>query len=239
MLPIADIIRQSWNLYIAKFKKYLPVLGIIFVVTAIMEIADILAIDVFHLADIWKTTILIATGILTYFLTFIITIILIILSNKLLDNKKGAVSIKEIKDVFLHAFLVAVVVALITAGGFLLLIVPGVLFMVWYAFAMYLVILEKKSGIKLLAESRELSRGKFWAVFGRLVVPSVFWAIISYLVLAGIFSVLGLVLNKAFGVSQTSLILEIASSLISNLVAAFFAPLYIIVATIVYRAVKK
>src|SRR3989338_3223469 len=122
MVSIADMIRQSWNLCISKFKKYLPILAAIFGITSVFEILDIYFIEISKLADFWKTGFLITTGLLTYLLTFAITVILIFFSNKLLNNKEASVSLQEIKQVFLPSLLISILVALITIGGFLLFI---------------------------------------------------------------------------------------------------------------------
>ena len=142
--------------------------------------------------------------------------------------------------IFWPALWLSILVGLITAGGFILIIIPGILFTVWYAFVVYIAILEKGRGLMLLKESRELSRGRFWPVFGRLVLPNLFWALIAYLVLVGLFNILGLILNQSL-IGQTTLSTAMSAVVIviSNLVAAFFAPLYLIINVIVYREVRK
>lgn len=239
MPSITDIIRLSWETYISKFKKYLPFLLAVFALSAIAGVLNVLIIGVVKLADLWKMAIMTGAGVLNYLLTFAVSIALLIFTDKFLSNKKAIFSFEEISRVFLPALFITILVALISIGGFLLFIVPGIIFMVWYAFAMYIVVLEKKSGIGVLKESRELSRGRFWQILSRLLLPNMFWAIISYLVLAGVFNLLGFVLSKTGGVSEDSITLAIISAILSNLIGAFFAPLYLIGTMIVYRAVRK
>jgi hypothetical protein len=239
MLSIADIIRLSWNTYISKFKQYSPLLIAVFILSAIPSVLNILVISTAKLTDFWKIAVVITEGVFAYVLTFAVSIPIIIFTDKFLSNKKASFSFGEIGKIFLPALAITVLVALITLGGFLFFIVPGVIFMVWYAFAIYLVILEKKSGLKVLSESRALSRNRFWPIFGRLVVPGIFWAIISYLVMAGIFNILGLIINKVVAVAGENVSLALVSALISDLVATFFAPLYVIAATIVYREARR
>jgi hypothetical protein len=58
---------------------------------------------------------------------------------------------------------------LIVVGLFALLL-PGFLFMVWFALAPFVVVLEKRSVFDSITQSREYARGKWSAIFGRLVV---------------------------------------------------------------------
>jgi hypothetical protein len=55
--------------------------------------------------------------------------------------------------------------------GFLLLVVPGILFLVWFSLAGVVVKLEGRSAIDALRRSRELVRGSFWRVLA-VVIPA-------------------------------------------------------------------
>ncbi len=62
-------------------------------------------------------------------------------------------------------FLITFVVTLIVMLGLVLLIVPGVMFGIWYSFSLFLV-LDKSMGIKAsLKQSKEMVKGKFWKIF--------------------------------------------------------------------------
>lgn len=70
--------------------------------------------------------------------------------------------------------LLLILLAVITGIGFILLIVPGVLFMVWYSFTGFELI-TKSEGIKLsMKKSKELVVGRFWPVFGRIALYGLF-----------------------------------------------------------------
>jgi len=58
----------------------------------------------------------------------------------------------------------------IITGGFLLLIVPGVIFLVWFAFAQFILASEDERGMNALLKSKEYVRGKWFDVFLRLFV---------------------------------------------------------------------
>ena len=63
--------------------------------------------------------------------------------------------------------------------GLILLIIPGVIFAVWFALAMYILILENKGIMESLSKSKELVKGHFWTVFGYNLFFGIVMLIIS------------------------------------------------------------
>lgn len=68
-----------------------------------------------------------------------------------------------------HLIVTYLVVGIITIVGFLLLVVPGILFAVWYMFAPIVAVVEPRS-IDPLKESKRLVHGRFWKFAGRIVL---------------------------------------------------------------------
>ncbi|MCB9819301.1 hypothetical protein H6789_01135 [Candidatus Nomurabacteria bacterium] len=73
----------------------------------------------------------------------------------------------------------SILMTIILMVGFLLLIIPGIILSVWFAFATYVLILENGGIVDSLKKSREYVRGKWWGVFGRLIVMSIFIALLA------------------------------------------------------------
>lgn len=65
-------------------------------------------------------------------------------------------------------FWVTLLSILIPLGGFLFFFVPGIIFLIWFLFAFYVVIEENVRGRDALLKSREYVRGRWWQVVGRL-----------------------------------------------------------------------
>ena len=63
---------------------------------------------------------------------------------------------------------------LATLGGFLLFFFPGIIVTVWLFSGIYIVINEGKGPFEALVQARNYTRGRFWSVFGRLLV---FWTL--------------------------------------------------------------
>lgn len=75
----------------------------------------------------------------------------------------------------------------IITGGYLLLIIPGIIFSVWFFFAQYIVVAEDTRGMTALLKSREYVRGFGWAVCGRLLLVMIMGGIIGAIPLIGPF----------------------------------------------------
>jgi hypothetical protein len=74
---------------------------------------------------------------------------------------------------------------LIILGGLVLLIVPGVLFFIWYSFLLYAVVVHKKRGAEALALSKAVARTSMGKVIGYVLLaiivgygPSVLFSVI-------------------------------------------------------------
>src|SRR5581483_3156420 len=80
---------------------------------------------------------------------------------------------------------VYVLVALALLVGFVVFIIPGIIFMVWFVFAGYVFLWEGKKGTQALMASKELVKGYWWAIFGRLLLIMLIACIISLLQLLG------------------------------------------------------
>ncbi|GAI56590.1 unnamed protein product, partial [marine sediment metagenome] len=65
-------------------------------------------------------------------------------------------------------FWVSLLTGLVIGLGFLLFILPGIIFVIWLAFSVYTVICEDKKGFKALSRSRELVKGHWWATAKRI-----------------------------------------------------------------------
>jgi len=75
-----------------------------------------------------------------------------------------------------------IVTGVILFIGFLLLIIPGIILSVWFAFSTFVLVLEKSSITDALRRSREYVRGRWWGVFGRLIAMSLVLVLLSIII---------------------------------------------------------
>ena len=77
---------------------------------------------------------------------------------------------------------IAFLVGLCIVGGTTLLIIPGIIFFAWFTFAQYLLADQDIKGTEALSESRELVRGYWWPVFGRILLIIILLLILYFFV---------------------------------------------------------
>lgn len=75
--------------------------------------------------------------------------------------------------------------------GFVLGFLPGFLFLVWFAFCMYVLLEEDRRGMDALLASKEYVRGHWWNTFGKLLLLWLISAVAGFIPFIGqIFSLL-------------------------------------------------
>lgn len=70
--------------------------------------------------------------------------------------------------------LLSILVSLMVGGGLILLIIPGIIFSVWFGFAKYIFVDKKLGVMESIRTSRALVKERFWGVLGRLIVFGLF-----------------------------------------------------------------
>lgn len=93
-----------------------------------------------------------------------ISIIMIVLVNQISNAKEIDTNVVPLYALsVLGSFVwVSLLQMLTIAGGLLLLIVPGLIFLVWFGFAPQALLLDGKKGLNALSASRDLAKGRFW-----------------------------------------------------------------------------
>jgi len=74
---------------------------------------------------------------------------------------------------------------LIIGGGFILLIIPGIIFMVWFFFSQFILVKEDIHGMSALLKSREYVRGEWFNVALRLLLVWAASGLLGVIPLAG------------------------------------------------------
>jgi ribosomal protein L37E len=93
---------------------------------------------------------------------------------------------------FLPFLWIGILHTFITMGGYLLLVVPGVIFSIWFIFSAFIYVAEDARGMDALIMSREYVRGRGLDVFLRLLALWVISAVV------GVVPIIGPLLSLAF-----------------------------------------
>ncbi len=162
------------------------------------------------------------------------TISLTIATNAALQNQ----TVPEWKHTFTASshliwpfIFAAFLVGIIVFGGTLLLIVPGIIFSVWYALTSYIVILDDGRGWSALKTSKKLVYGRWWGMAARIFIPSIVFILCS--------TVLRFIVMLPFAAFLTSQFqISVAQSVIVSLSSALIAPLTTMSMVLLYQSAK-
>lgn len=139
--------------------------------------------------------------ILTYSATFVSIVSVLILSYTFIScwlsaaliyvikKRDVKVSLREAMREGWHKMIpymwIAFLISLCLFGGVILLIIPGIVFAVWFLFSEYVLIDKDIRGTKALFRSKKLVDGYWWEVFGR--------TLLIWIICVGIGAVLGII----------------------------------------------
>ena len=108
-------------------------------------------------------------GVYVFIITALQNIALIMFINSGEDKLHFRVilarSLTMLKDFWWLGFLNTIIII----SGFVLLFIPGVIYFVRYYFSTYILILDHIKGGRALQASRELVKGRFWAILRRVI----------------------------------------------------------------------
>jgi len=162
-----ETLQQAWGIYVQRIGTFL---GIMLIPVLVMALIFVLS------AGLYVTNFSGGAGTAAFGVGIVGAVALIIaqiwaqvaLLYAIKDTRENigmAEAYRRAKDLILSYIWVSLLVGLVTLAGFLLLIIPGIIFMVWYLFAVYILVSEDKKGMAALRQSREYVRGKWADVF--------------------------------------------------------------------------
>ncbi len=178
-----DLIKKAVDIFVKKenllflVKIYIPV-----AVFSVISIAQsFLPSSIKDSNSIWLTVVVGILQILSLLTGVFVTVSGIIALGKIADG--GELSqektYKAAWKKYWVLLLLGIVLSFAYLIGFILLIIPGILFVVWFAFSRFLAV-ERGLGIKeALLKSKELVKGAYWKILGRLIVFGAFTAIVE------------------------------------------------------------
>ena len=183
---VTAILHQAWLLYRHRLRIFLGVV-IIPPMLAIIGIVAIIVVDEFLKSTLLSSTF--AAG--GFGLLIILAIALIFFISQawsdtallyaIKDSQEG-ISVLEAYRRGWHKMLsywwISILVPFITMGGFLLFVVPGIIFAVWFSLAKFILVAENLKGMNSLLKSREYVKGKWGSVFWRFSFIDILYLIV-------------------------------------------------------------
>lgn len=135
------------------------------------------------------------------------------IDQKKIDYKQAL--LKAVKK-WPHAIGTSLLTGIFLIGLFLLIIIPGIIFYVYWIFIVEVVILEKKYFWNAMKHSKSVVKGRWWSVFGIALLFGLLAALI------------GAVTGGILGFVPDNFILNIIANTIIDLVLVYFTILWII-----------
>lgn len=247
LISITDLIVHSIALYKKHTKKFVTYALLIFIpgacITIMSAILPIFVPSTFTVGVIGVSYLLyVLFAFILSFVSFWFSIAFIRIIAKGYTGQAIQTVSEELqgaKAVFWPAIGVSILTALAVFGGMLLLVIPGIIFGIWFAFSVYSTAIDHHSPIEAMTISKQMVDGRWWAVFWRLAIPSMVFA---FLIVAVQFFV-ELPLQFVLDHTDTRTLLYVSwgvlAELISALIALLLAPLTTAIPTILYIELKK
>jgi hypothetical protein len=198
MISISELFSQSFKIYEGKFWKLMGMailpclismipLVIIFILYAIFRflVPDVMAMNIITMILGFLGVIAVIFVAIINYLAQIGLMIMVKENNPSLKITEAFKMAKKIAWNYLSTGLLA---ALLILLGFILLLVPGIIWSVYYVFVAWIVISEGKLNKAAMSRSKYLVKGYWWSIFGRLLLLTVILGIISSIPSAQIIS---------------------------------------------------
>jgi hypothetical protein len=215
-LDVARVFERIWEVYRDQFTLLVPAALVIFVPVAILNGLILTGSAAFALL----------AGLVGLIGNFLFTGMVVEAARDILDGRRdhtvGSL-ISSATPVLFPLIGAGLLAAIGIFIGFILLIIPGLILLTWWAVIAPVIVIERAGVMDSFGRSRGLVRGSGWQVFGVIVV-----LFVIQLVLAGI-------VNAIFtGISDSFISYSIADLAVRCLIA----PLVALAAAVVYFELK-
>lgn len=118
------------------------------------------------------------------------TALALCISDACLGNRPNLLrSMARTRKLTIPLVLTSLVQCLAVFGGLILLIIPGIVFMLWFVFAPIIVVLEGRSSVAALRRSKMLVKGYFvktFVIVGLLTAAVLAWGAIGGVIIGGL-----------------------------------------------------
>ena len=232
------LLKETWQTYIKNLLKFLEVFlyGILGMVPMFVLISLFFVYGLSGWAQKVSTginLILLLVGIILFIFSLYLAIVysvrmkvasILLLKNNFTSAKSNLQEAKPYFVKFLGVSLLTVV--LIIAWGFLL-IIPAIIFGIYYGFATYILVAEDSRPFTAVERSYDLVRGYFWPVFGRLALVSVIGIIIYSII------------SKPTAQMEIGSAPYLAYSVFTNIIWAVLSPYFMIYFYKIYQSLKN
>ena len=238
LISLTELFSQSFEKYSKHFAKTFPYLAIILASLLLRYGVGYLGVELAYtrLSNFLSDLIVLILLIIVFILGFWGTVAFTKVAQNL-DKNQPLLPFKQqflnIKKYLIPVFLVSFISIFLIALGGILLVIPGVIFFVWYYFSNYIVIFEDQKVFASLTDSKKLIVGRWWAMAWRITVPKVIFSLLSGLAGKAILALFVVI------VSPSPIIYDLAFEFIVGLVSILMLPLFVWQDITLYYSAKE
>jgi len=191
-----DIIVSAWETFRKQFRSYSQFV-VWFAVLGVAQWAVYVLTRTLIFDKIYRTIVITVVSLPLDLLYAFLTVGVIELTARAMTNKKAPMN-----DVFmasLHKLIpfiwVAFLLWTVTMFGLILLVIPALVFFIWFKYGVNNMIIDDVHGFDALRESKRLVDGRWWGVLFRFLIPAIFWYVAAKFALQLIYLVAGATLG--------------------------------------------
>jgi len=181
--------------------------------------------------------VMIAVGVL-YVLTYISEFLLLKDFSQEVSFRNLRAWYGRAKPFFWIFLAVSIIYCVLSLLGLILLIVPGLIFMVSYSMTVYAVVFEDHKFEGAFGRSRELVKGYWWAVFGRFMAGGTL-AYIAYIIIGGIYSGIVWLIFLALQITPSRESFSVMYDFLALFIGLVAGPLSMIYTYRIYRSLRE
>ncbi len=192
LISVGDLFKQSFGFYKKNIKVILTVCGIGYVPVLLSYLAGFnhdMDFSSFKAVELSRMLLFLILSLIIFVVNFLVYIALFYIIQ---ERSQPAGAPAKVADLFYLAskktgsfawiiFLESICIL----AGFILFVVPGIIFSVWFIFSTYMFVFEGKRGGAALSASRQLVKGYWWPVFGRYFLLMLLSMVISLIPILG------------------------------------------------------
>jgi len=247
-----ELLSEAWEMYKARWKTFLGIMVVptLFFVISIFILTrfSIVAMGLLPGGIMYSNPFII---LILFSILYLIMIIIWIWSQATLvyaiKNSEEKIGVKESYRRGWHKlkpfFWVLILLNLIISSGFILFYIPGIIFSIWFSFAVYIVVAEDLKGMNAILKSREYVRGHWWQTLWRFLF--IFLVAIGIFIGIALFSMIMMILT---GIILSSIgeaanvvgpVLYLSNFLLVVVAVISIVPFMTIYSFLVYSDLKK
>jgi hypothetical protein len=256
LLSVSEILKHTFRLYVKNWRSILPYSALVFVpaaVLALLGVGSVYLSTILPTSDLVNDIVIFLLSIASWFIGYWAMLGLALATKDMLEGlpiptwRQGlSATGNMVLPILWVSFLTSLIVGLWT----LLLIIPGIIFSMYYVFSGYSVLFDGKRGLEALRFSKSMVKGRWWSVawrvgvtglfFGILVSIAVFILTAPFTLIASLYSGDTTAIQQAGRtLSTVEVLATMMAGIMSSLGSALAGPLASIALVIIYHDVRK